>query len=183
MSITYIPVYPVAHSTTYVKATTYLNTSYYPHFSTDPSLSKIGETVGYTWVSTTGTYTNQRFHVDLGKPYVIRRIFYVNYHKSGTETNYGAKNLVFQGSNSADSFAELTYATDTGWTTLSLAQNSLDQHTAVNEIDPKYIIVNNGTAYRYYAFKFANNYGSTSYLGVRHLELQRVPGGLFTFHG
>ncbi len=49
--------------------------------------------------------------------------------------------------------------------------------------DPKYITVTNSTAYRYYAFKFADAYGSIYYMGVRRIELQTVSGAnvLFIF--
>jgi hypothetical protein len=37
----YVSEYPTTQSDTYVKATTYYNTSYYPHFATNPDLSLI----------------------------------------------------------------------------------------------------------------------------------------------
>jgi len=38
--------------------------------------------------------------------------------------------------------------------------------------DPKFIDVDNDTAYRYYAFKFADNWGYAYNMGVRRIELQ-----------
>jgi hypothetical protein len=108
----------------------------------------------------------------LGKAKVVKRIYYENSHSSGGATNTGVNNFTLWGSNSADSFAELTYGTDTGWTQIATAQSIFDRHVAVNQADPKYITVTNSTAYRYYAFKFADNYGNADSMGCRRIELQ-----------
>lgn len=169
---TYTSQYPPAHNDTYVKATTLFKTWYYPHFTTDPSKPLTGTWNFNSWVSKDGVSTNQRFHIDLGEAKVIRRIYYENTHLSGTRTNAGAKNFTFWGSNEATAFAQLTYATDTDWTQLTTSQSTLDQHVEANQADPKYITVTNTTAYRYYAFKFADNYGDTYIMSVRRIELQ-----------
>lgn len=164
--------YPPAHSDTYVKATTKQNTLYWPYFSTDPAITLVGSRESHQWASEASVVTNQRFHIDLGIAKIITRILYHNSHTSGTESNAGAKNFTLWGSNSASAFAELTYGTDTDWTQLTTDQSTLDQHIASDEVDPKYITVTNDTYYRYYAFKFADNWGNTSYMGVRRIELQ-----------
>ena len=170
---TYTSQYPPAHNDTYVKATTlYSGVAFYPHFTTDPSKPLTGTWNYNSWVSQNAVYTNQRFHIDLGAGKIIRRIYYENAHLSGTRTNAGAKNFTFWGSNEATAFAQLTYATDTDWTQLTTSQSTLDQHVAADQADPKYITVTNTTAYRYYAFKFADNYGYTTYMSVRRIELQ-----------
>ena len=170
----YTSVYPPAYNTTYVKATTAL---YAAHYATNPSEPLIGIWNGNQWLSTNGNPSQQRFHIDLGKAKVVKRIYYENSHFSGSSTTTGAKNFTFQGSNSASSFAELTYATDTGWTNLTTSQSYFDEHAAANEPDPKYITVTNSTAYRYYAFKFADNHGYAQTMGVRRIELQTGPEG------
>ena len=165
--------YPPAQSDTYVKATTrYDEFNYLAHFATDPAKSLTGTAAGNVWVAAEGVRTNQRFHIDLGSAKVIRRIYYDNYHNNGGATNQGVQNFTFWGSNTAGSFAELTYATDTGWTELTVAQNILDQHIAADQADPKYITVTNETSYKYYAFKFADDYGSVGSVGIRRIELQ-----------
>ena len=113
---TFTSQYPPAHSDTYVKATSKYSTGYWPYFATDPALSLTGAQINNTWASLTGSNTNQRFHIDLGSAKIITRIYYHNAHHSGALTNQGAKNITVWGSNTAGSFADLTYGTDTGWT-------------------------------------------------------------------
>ena len=158
--------------TSHVKATTYYSASFYPHFTCDTAKSLIGDPTNNAWYTTSGSITNQRFHIDLGTGYVIKRIYYENGHFTGAELDTGAENFTFWGSNSATAFDELTYATDTDWTSLTIAQSTFDQHTGANTADPKYILVTNSTSYRYYAFKFADNYGDANYMSIRRIELQ-----------
>jgi hypothetical protein len=167
----YQSAYPSAQSDIYVKATTKLDTTYQPYYATDPTKSLTGHyDLSNSWLSS--AVANQRFHIDLGSAKVIKRIYYENQHYSGTETDRGVKNFTFWGSNTAGSFSELTYGTDTGWTEITPAQTTFDQHTGSDVVDPKYIIVTNTTAYRYYAFKFVDNWGGTNIMGVRRIELQ-----------
>ena len=162
--------YPPAYSDTYVKATTKVGTSFWPHFATNPTLSLIGTTIAQQWFS--ADPTNQRFHIDLGSAKVITRIYYENAHDTGTEAVRGAKNFTFWGSNTAAAFAELTYGIDTNWTQLTCDISQFVQHVALNQSDPKYVVVTNTTVYRYYAFKFADCWLGSGYIGVRRIELQ-----------
>lgn len=165
-----MPQYPTEHTADYVKTTTG-GTSSYPYYATDPSHSLIGAGTGESteaWRASTAT--NCRFHIDLGATKTITQIYYENYHYLGNNTNYGAKTFTFWGSNEASAFAELTYGTDTNWTPLTCSQATLDQHTAFDQTDPKYITVTNSTAYRYYAFKFADTWGGST-MGLRRVEL------------
>ncbi len=164
------PQYPPAHSDTYVKATSKLNTNYWPHYATDPAISLTGSWSSTSWLSNGAT--NQRFHMDLGSAKTITRVYYENAHNSGGGTNAGVQNFTVWGSNDATAFPTLTYGTDTDWTEITPSQTSFDQHVASNVADPKYITLTNSTAYRYYAFKFADNWGDASYMGLRHIELQ-----------
>jgi len=139
-------------------------------------MSLTGAAYGGQWLSAVNENTNQRFHIDLGEAKTIRRIYYENGHNSGSLTDYGAQNFTFWGSNTgAGTFDDLVYANDEGWTELTVSQNTLDEHIALNQADPKYITVTNTAAYRYYAFKFADNYGN-NYMGVRRIELQTEDG-------
>ena len=169
---TYTLQYPPSHDDTYVKATTKRSTSYWPYFATDPAKSLTGGDSGNEWMATNGTLTNQRFHIDLGSVKIIRGVYYENHHNSGTNTDQGARHVTMQGSNVGTAFAELTYATNTDWTDLTISASEFDQHSASNATDPKYFTVTNQTAYRYYAFKIADNWGNGTYLGIRRLVLQ-----------
>ena len=173
---TYTSQYPPAHSDTYVKATTYYNSDYYPYFATDPAKSLTGNAALDTWLSGDGQITNQRFHIDLGSGKIIKRIYYENQHNNGSDTARAVKNFTFWGSNTgAGSFDDLVYANDEGWTELTVATNVMLEHVAADQADPQYIVVTNTTAYRYYAFKFADSYAASFYYGIRRVELQTVP--------
>lgn len=162
--------YPPEQSDAYVKATTKRTVAYWSYFATDPTKSLTGTDAYNSWVSAANT--EQRFHIDLGNAKVIKRIYYENNVDNGFETDRGVRNFTFWGSNTAASFAELTYGTDTGWTQLATSQNTFDQHIAADQADPKYILVTNTTPYRYYAFKFADCYGDPDRMGLRRVVLQ-----------
>jgi hypothetical protein len=163
-------VYPPAQNDTYVKATSYFSTNFHPYYMTDPTKSLTGDWNYNQWLAGPGWTTNQRFHIDLGTPLVIARIYYENAHKYGGDLDAGAKNFTLWGSNDAAAFSELTYNIDTGWTQIGGAFQ-FEQHIAADQADPKFInVVPNGAAYRYYALKIADGWGS-SYMGVRRIEL------------
>ncbi len=165
--------YPT-QDTDHVKATTYTG-GFNPWECTDPTKSLTGSWAN-GWVNSGAANTNERFHIDLGSAIIVTKIYYENCHDSGDGTTAGVKNFTFWGSNSASSFAEITYATDTGWTQLTIDDSTFDQHSAADAADPKYITVTNTTAYQYYAFKFADTWGYFyGYMGVRRIELQAVP--------
>ncbi len=170
----YQSIYPPAQSDTYVKATTKYNTSYWPYYATDPKKSLTGTHTGNSWVTTSGNVTNQRFHIDLGSAKLISRIYYENNHSEGDYTDRGVKNFTFWGSNSATAFAELTYGTDTDWTQITTSPTQGVEHVALDQADPHYVYVTLSGAYRYYAFKFADNWGAVTFMGVRRIELQEM---------
>ena len=162
--------YPSSQNATYVKATSTYSSSYYPYFGTDPAKSLTGTAVNNAWLSSSDT--NQRFHIDLGSALVIKRIYYENFHTTGNYPTGGVKDFTFWGSNTAGSFDDLTYATDTGWTQIATGSTYFEQHPASDIAEPKYIEATNNVAYRYYAFKFANNYTYAGAMGFRRVELQ-----------
>ncbi len=171
--IKFIPVYPAAQSGTFVKATSELTANYLCYFATNPNSTLKGSSVSNSWIATN---TNpQRFHIDLGSAMAVNVIYYENYHHNGGDTDTGAKTFSIQGSNTAASFAELTYATDTGWTTLQSGLQ-FDQHSAADNASPKYIVFANTGLYRYYAIKIADNWGDATILGLRRVELQQLIG-------
>ena len=165
--------YPPAHSDTYVKATSKSSTDHWPYFATDPSKSLTGVDTGNTWKSNSAP-TNQRIHFDVGAAIVLSRFYYENYADSGTATDRGVKTFTLWGSNTAAAFADTTYATNTNWTQLTCSHPHFEQHAAADASDPQYITVTNSTAYRYYAFKFADNWGNATIMGVRRIELNPV---------
>lgn len=180
-SVPFTSQYPPAHNDTYVKATTTFNSSYSPYYTTDPSKSLIGNQANNGWMTPSGTTTNQRFHIDLGEAKIIKNIYYENYHNiSPVESDRGVKDFTFWGSNEASAFAELTYGTDTDWTQLTTSASAFLEHANLDLPHPEFIGVTNTTAYRYYAFKFANNYGDGSYMGVRRIELQTEDAPVIT---
>src|SRR5574343_894816 len=120
----YTSKYPPAYNSTYVKPTTDLGPGFYPYLACDPSKSVLGAGSGNSWMSN-GVNTNQRFHIDLGAAFIIRRLYFENYHNSGADTDGGVKNFTLQGSNSATAFATLTYATNTDWTDLTTSISQL----------------------------------------------------------
>jgi PKD repeat protein len=170
----YTSQYPLYQNTTDVKSTSVnLLAAYYPYYATDPTKSVTGTWANNNWLGCETITTNQRFHIDLGSSKIIKRVYYENSHAGdGTSENTGVKNYTLWGSNTAGSFANLTYANDTGWTQLPTSTLSFNQHVAANVADPQYITVVNTGAYRYYAFKFANNYGNVYNIGLRRVELQ-----------
>uniref|UniRef100_A0A6M3XLD9 F5/8 type C domain-containing protein n=1 Tax=viral metagenome TaxID=1070528 RepID=A0A6M3XLD9_9ZZZZ len=174
----YVSQYPPAHNAIYVKARSWWTEApwgdnFRPYFATDPALSVVGSSIGNSWASKETVVVNQRFHIDLGSAKVIKRIYYENYHSHGNGNEAGCKNFSFQGSNDAAAFAAtLNFDDNTNWTDLTIIQSIFDQHVAANQADPKYIMVTNTTAYRYYAFKCNNNWGSTYHMGFRRIELQ-----------
>jgi hypothetical protein len=121
---------------------------------------------------TGGAVTNQRVHFDAGVAISLARIYYENYHESGTLTDRGAKNFTLWGSNFRTSFDNVTYAIDTGWTQLTTDISQFVQHVAADQADPHYVLVYPDQPYRYYAFKIADNWGNVNYIGVRRFELQ-----------
>ena len=168
--------YPPAQNATYVKATSSDAGSGDPFDATDPAKSLTGTRVNNSWRGAAATDTNQRFHIDLGSAKTIKKIYYENFHHSGTFTDIGVQNFTFWGSNTAADFADLVYGNDGTWVSLTISQSTLDEHTAVDVADPKYIDVTNTTAYRYYALKCADNWGYVGLIGIRRIELQTATG-------
>lgn len=174
-SASYSSQYPPENSATYVKATSILaSPAYDPWLSTDNTQILTGDWTSHTWLGNGNS--NQRYHIDLGSAKVINRIYYENGHSLGGNTGAGVKNFILQGSNEASAFAETTYANDTNWTTISSGLQ-MEQHAAGDAADPKYITVNNGTAYRYYALKIADNWSPVGFTGFRRVELQSWAAG------
>lgn len=167
--------WPFAQNTTYVKATsTHVSGDYSPWYATDYSKSVISWGTEGAWVSSFGSTTNQRFHIDLGSGRVINRINLQNYHHAGADQNIGVKNFTVWGSNNAAAFAELTYNIDTNWTQLTTDITQWQDHVIRDIEDVQYAVVDNDQSYRYYALKFADNWGDADYMGIRRVELQEV---------
>jgi hypothetical protein len=163
--------YPPEFTDTYVKTTTQYAAQYKGCFTCNPSLSLIGGWTNTQWSTPDSTPSNQRFHIDLGVAKAIIKIYYENSHTSGTLTNCGVQNFTLWGSNDASSFADLDYSHDTGWTQVTTGESHFDRHVAADTPDPKYIGVEGAAEYRYWAFKFADNWGHSSWMGVRRIVL------------
>ncbi len=170
----YVSQYPLEFTNNTVKANRWHMRDNYGYQACNPANDVTGHwDYTFSWLAPLWTITNQRFHIDLGTEKVIKRIYYENGHNAGTRSNSSVKNFTFWGTNDADAFAAYTtYDLDTGWTQLTTSQSTFDQHVEEAIADPKYIAVTNTTAYRYYAFKFADNYGDPQFMNVRRIELQ-----------
>lgn len=164
--------YPMAQSAIFVKATVEkTGEGDYAYKATDPGISLTGPREGKCWMGDAGAHP-LRFHIDLGQPQLIIRIYYENHHATGVQTNQGVKNFTFWGSNNPEAFAQLTYGIDTNWTQLTTSQATFDQHAAADAPDPKYINVTNTVAYRYYAIKCVDSHGGVYDMGIRRIVLQ-----------
>jgi hypothetical protein len=174
--ITTTTYYPPAYSSTYVKATTELAT-FEAYNGVDPSKSLVGLGGGVSWCSTLASNINQRFHIDLGSAIVINQLCYENRHATGGQTDQGVKNFTVWGSNTAASFADLDYTHDANWTQITTDSTRFEPHMAIDQPDPRYILLNNTTAYRYYCLKFADTWltVSSAYMSIRRLSFQYAP--------
>ena len=160
--------YPPAHSATYVKTSSELNTNYQAYFATDPALSLTGDSANKSWQSNAQS-TNQRFHIDYGSSMALDSFNYNNYADNGSGTSAGVKNFTLWGSNNAAAFAELTYGTDTNWTQLTTSSSQFLQHVSSDVEDTQSFTITTPGSYRYYAFKFEDNWGAAN-MGFTHLE-------------
>lgn len=176
----YFSDYPYAHTTDYVKATSeYSGGGYYiykAYYATDPTKALTGGAWGYSWLA--GATNSQRFNIDLTDAKVITRIYYENYHSSGGETSNGVQNFTLWGSNTTG-IGNTTWLSDAdmitaGWTQITTASSAFAKHAASDAADPKYIATTSTKPYRYYSFKFVDNWGSANYIGVRRIELQEA---------
>lgn len=160
-------------------ATSHQSGYYIPYKTFSTLTSLIDSYQGNQWLGADAT--NQRLHADLISAYVVEKIYYENGHSAGINTDVGVRDFTFWGSNNATAFSTVTYATDTNWTQLATfnpvdfsSKTTFDEHCPFNYPDPKYLLVQNSTAYRYYAFKFANNWGNSLYMGPRKIYLYTI---------
>jgi len=168
MSTVFVSQYPSAYNGTYVPAPSGFASGYEAYNALNPGKSLVGD----AYENSAKTDVVFRFHVDLGSAKLIKRLYYENYHDSGASTAYGVKNFVFYGSNDADAFADTSSST-TNWVEITGSQSYFDQHTDVNEADPKYITLINAVPYRYYRVQGTSTWESSPWdYGIRRLELQ-----------
>lgn len=145
--------------------------TYGPSNVTDLGKSLTGSSINTSWYCGGGISADQRFHIDLGTGKIITRIRYENYHDSGAYTGNGARGFTFWGSNLGTSFSNLNYIIDTGWTQIAADVSEFNQHVAADMSDPNYVDLTNSGSFRYYAFKFANNWGLSG-LALRRIVLR-----------
>lgn len=158
---------PTAYSDTYVEANN-VGAGYEAFLAMDPALPLTGSQTGNSWIAPVGT---QRFHIALPDPIILTQLILNNFHHNGGDTNVGAKDFTLWGSNDAAAFADLTYANDTNWTQLTLSLSQWAIHVSADQADPQYSNVTGAAAYKYYALKIANNWGSGASVGFRKLAL------------
>jgi hypothetical protein len=173
-ALTYTSVYPTEYSLKTVNASTWANANFYPFFAGNPALSLIGAWNPNQWLALYPTA--QWFKMNLSTTKIIRRFYYENSHNSGASTTTGVKNFLFFGSNSSESFYNRSYLNVTGWDNLTPSAYQFIEHAGSNIPDPRCITVTNTIAYQYYGFKFADDFGSGDYMGLRRMELQTEDG-------
>jgi hypothetical protein len=162
--------YPTLDAT-HVLATTFLSADNVSWMTCDPSTSLTGMSWHQSWASSVGATTDQKFNIDLGSGYIIKRIYYENTHETGGATNCGAKTVLFYGTNSSVAFNNITYVDTTDLNLLW--SGNFYEHVALDVADPRYInIISNNVPYRYYVFRIADNYGSANLVSIRRIELQ-----------
>ena len=161
--------YPPAHSDTYVKVSSKYSTNFWPYYATDPALSLSGAWELKAWVSANGSYTNQRFNIDIGSAMIIARIYLEN-GQSGGITQYGIKDFILQGSNDSRALAQTNYASDTYWTDVETGLQA--RQGTKDGTDPQYFTIDSSIPYKYYSLKIDNQWSGANYMSIRHVELQ-----------
>ncbi len=162
---------PVVASTNYIVATSFA-AGCESHKAFDYSLPLAGNFAGNTWLSGV-VKTNQRMHIDLGTTNLFTHVYYENFSSYAGATSRGVSNFTFWGSNTKSAFTNLVYTNDANWVQIPTSITTLEKHVAAEVADPKYFAVTNSTPYRYYAFKFANNWGDFNYMGIRRIAFQK----------
>jgi hypothetical protein len=128
------------------------------------------------WLTAANGATDQRINVDLGAAVNVNYLYYENGHHNGTETSEGANHFTMWGSNSADSFADVNYADDTGWTQLSTNISQFIEHDNSAALDPHYVTAYNYASYRYYSIKVADDIAMhAGYINICHLDFEYEP--------
>ncbi|MFA7463081.1 MAG: hypothetical protein WCY59_08070 [Anaerovoracaceae bacterium] len=164
----YISVYPPAHNDTYVKATTYVDEIYYPHFATDPAKSVTGSAANNAWMSTTWE-VETKFNIDLGESRAVSRLYLENFHYTGSSTFRGIREFELYGTNDLDAFANTTFSDLTDLTLLDSFEAT--RHPDVDVADPQYFLVSSPGDYRYYVIRILTGHGTVN-VGFRRVELQ-----------
>ena len=148
----YVRRLPVDFSSTYVKATSFYSSSYYPWIPFNPYLPVTGDSSYSAWLSSTATVP-QRINIDHGVSFVLNKIYLENYMISGSGQTSGVKTFRVYGTNSATAFNN-TDGYDLTDLNL-LGEFEAAQHALTNAEDPQYFyIVGNSTEYRYVCIIF-----------------------------
>jgi hypothetical protein len=167
----YLTQVPNPNDATTVKSSgEFVDGNYKPSYATNTGSSLTGGAALNSWLTANGQSNSMRVNIDIGSAKPVIRIYYENWHNSGTGVNIGCKDFTFWGSNT--SFSDTTYGNDAGWTQLTTDVSQMVSHSASDTPEPRYITVTNSTSYRYYSFKFATNWGADYNMGMRRIELQ-----------
>jgi len=167
----YVTQFPELDDTHIVALTNY-STLFRGWKSFDPRMPITGNWNYYCYVSMTNYSTDQRLHIDMGRPKEITRLKFENAQLSGSYTSRGVNNYYFYASNSSTDFETLTTGAPGGtWT--KLTSGVMIQHSTTDGIEWQYITLTPTTPYQYYCFFMENNFGATANQVVfRRLELQ-----------
>ncbi|RLB10834.1 MAG: hypothetical protein DRG39_05455, partial [Deltaproteobacteria bacterium] len=167
-----VPLRPPGPDDNTVRATTYYNADTKPLYALKKDASLTGSRDKAGWLSATGSKAQQRLNIDFGAGYLVDKVVIENYHNAGLHTNTGAKHVYFYGSNQSSAFADTAWASP-GWEDLISGGVSvtIDQHVAEDRSDPQTISFSGvTTAYRYYSLAIEDNWGNSSYVGIRDIK-------------
>ena len=177
---TRVPILDVYH----VTPSTIKGAGFLGHFAFDTSKSLVGPAENNSWCSMIRELKMQRVNVDLGWPYVIRRMLYVNYHDNGRAINEGANYVRLYGSNSnimndpydrCDSLTLLWEGEFEICTFEPVPPFVFPQQPIYNPII-KGLDINNSDAYRFHALDIWNDWEGNAGIGFRRIELQTEDG-------
>jgi len=157
---------PIDYTAAYVAATS-ADTNHDVEFGINPTLSKIGVSTNVAWRSTSAT--NQKYNIDLGAELVSGGFKMWRYHETGANTNVGVQNYELYASNTASVLVDVTYASLANLTLIT--SGAISQHPGSDIESIETVTFSSPQKYRYYVFRFADNYGNGTNLGFRHVEI------------
>ena len=161
------------HSPSPVDNTTCFATSNYPNY--DPFYPLQASPLKDWYSQTAPNTANQKFCVNFGSSFCLRRLLLINSHSF--DTGRGIYHFAVYGSNSAAAVNNIgDYADETD---LVLLASGLVAAVYTTGLEEEFLI-DNEVEYQYYLLKIADNHGG-NLLGIRQLTFQSedgfVPGG------
>jgi len=158
-------------------ATTTYNTSFYPKYAFDTTLSKIGDWTNLSWLGT--GISNLRLSCVFNTPKNISKVVITNGHSSGASTANGARNVRILFSTDA---ITSTVINSTITNAKSLFVGELPIHVSSNIIDSTPVVpqrLNSDismTSVKSVILDIKNCWGNVSYMGIRSIDFYSPEG-------